>query len=54
MKYPKTIWNKQSFDKFSSYAIAKHIQRVREKLETAGLSQAFIQTSKKRGYIFVD
>ncbi len=48
------IWNEQSFDKFSSYAIAKHIQRIREKLNNLGLSQALIQTFKKRGYMLAD
>ena len=48
------IWGKDSFDKYSSYAIAKHIQRIREKIESTGLSSAVLQTFKKKGYILID
>lgn len=48
------IWDEDSYEKYSHYAIAKHIQRLREKIEASGLSPTTLQTFKKRGYILID
>ena len=38
-------------EKFSLFALAKFIQRLREKLEKNGISGSFIQTLRGRGYL---
>lgn len=38
-------------DNFSLYAIAKTIQRLRDKLETNGISGSYIQTLRGKGYV---
>jgi len=53
-KIADIIWDTNSYDKFSQYAIAKHIQRIREKIELTGISSAALQTHKKRGYLLAD
>lgn len=40
-------------DSFSLYAITKTIQRLRDKLETNGVSGSHIQTIRRRGYLLV-
>lgn len=40
-----------SDDKFSLFALAKFIQRLREKLEKNGISGSFIQTIRGKGYL---
>lgn len=41
----------KSEDNFSLYAIAKTMQRLRDKLEANGISGSYIQTLRGRGYI---
>lgn len=38
-------------EKFSLFALAKFIQRLREKLEMNGISGSFIQTLRGKGYL---
>lgn len=40
-----------SYDNFSLFAMAKFIQRLREKLEKNGVSGSFIQTIRSKGYL---
>jgi len=39
---------------FSLFAIAKFIQRLRDKLEENGVSGSFIQTERGKGYLLVN
>ncbi len=41
----------KSEDNFSLYAISKTIQRLRDKLETNGISGSYIQTLRGKGYV---
>lgn len=41
----------KSDDNFSLYAISKTIQRLRDKLETNGISGSYIQTLRGKGYL---
>jgi hypothetical protein len=50
----EVIWPGQSEEKFSFWAIAKTLQRLRNKLESLGLNPAAIQTQRKQGYVLVD
>ncbi|MDP2861116.1 MAG: helix-turn-helix domain-containing protein [bacterium] len=49
----ETLWGKESFDRFSLSAIAKLVQRLREKLVEAGLSSELIQTCRGKGYLLL-
>jgi DNA-binding response OmpR family regulator len=40
-----------SDENFSLYAISKTIQRLRNKLETNGISGSYIQTLRGQGYL---
>ena len=40
-------------DKFSLYAIAKTVQRLRDKMETSGVTGSLIQSKRGEGYILV-
>lgn len=46
------IWP-DDLDSFSPWAITKHIQRLRSKLQTAGLGPDAIKTKRNQGYILV-
>ncbi|MFH1840604.1 MAG: helix-turn-helix domain-containing protein [Candidatus Shapirobacteria bacterium] len=50
----EVIWPNESEKKFSYWAIAKTIQRLRDKLELLGINPAVIQTRRKQGYMLVD
>lgn len=43
------IWGKDSYDKFSEYALTKTIQRLREKISSMDVFPQIIQTVRKRG-----
>lgn len=45
------IWKQNSYEKFSPWAIAKLVQRVRDKVKKSGISPAIIQTQRGRGYL---
>ncbi|EKD57631.1 MAG: hypothetical protein ACD_57C00206G0005 [uncultured bacterium] len=45
---------KENEDAFSLQAIAKQIQRLRDKLEANGVSGSFIQTKRGQGYLLVN
>ena len=45
---------KSNPDQFSLYAIAKTIQRLRDKLESHGISGSFIQTKRGEGYLLIN
>jgi hypothetical protein len=44
----------QNMEAFSLYAIAKSIQRLRDKLEQNGISGSFIQTKRGAGYLLAN
>ncbi|MFC1790537.1 helix-turn-helix domain-containing protein [Patescibacteria group bacterium] len=50
----ETLWQEESYDRFSPWAIAKIIERLRKKFLEGGLSPALIQTHKGRGYLLKD
>ena len=43
-----------NYDQFSLYAIAKAVQRMRDRLEKSGISGSFIQTKRGEGYLLVN
>jgi len=45
------VWKQDSYEKFSPWAIAKLIQRVRDKFKENGISPAIIQTQRGKGYL---
>lgn len=45
------IWGEDFFDKFSPYAITKAMQRLRKKIEKAGVFPEIIQTIRSQGYL---
>lgn len=47
------IWKDQSDEKFSLYAISKTVERLRKKIELAGVFPEIIQTVKKKGYLLI-
>lgn len=48
------IWGTEWYDRFSPYAIAKLVQRLREKIESLETSPEIIQAIKKKGYILMN
>jgi hypothetical protein len=44
------IWGREVGDKYSLYAIAKHVQNLRRKLATCGYNSDLIKTSPSLGY----
>lgn len=50
----ETIWGNQAFEKYSDWALAKMVQRLRDKIEDFGVSPCVIQTKRKEGYILAD
>ena len=43
-----------NYEQFSLYAIAKAVQRMRDRLEKSGISGSFIQTKRGEGYLLVN
>lgn len=44
------IWGKESFDKFSLWALDKIISRMRRKLDVIGIGGGIIKTKRNKGY----
>ena len=53
-KIGEVVWQENSYDSFSVWAITKLIQRLRNKLKNNGVSLAVIQTQRKGGYFLTD
>lgn len=45
-----TLWGKESYDKYSDWAIDQIISRLRKTLSNLGISPSNLQTIRKRGY----
>jgi DNA-binding winged helix-turn-helix (wHTH) protein len=52
-KVSEILWNKDSFEKYSDWAIDQIIFQLRRKLEVLGVPCSYIQTIKGRGYRWV-
>lgn len=50
----RVLWEKEDETKFSFWAIAKTIQRLRDKIESLGVTSTIIQAKRKEGYLLVD
>jgi DNA-binding response OmpR family regulator len=50
----KVLWQNDFTEKYSPWAIAKHIQGLREKLRLVGLNSNSIQTYRKQGVVLYD
>lgn len=50
----EAIWEKDSFEKYSDWAIDQSISLLRKKLDSLGVSPNSIQTIKGRGYRWID
>ncbi len=50
----KAVWEDSYYEVFSPWAIAKLVQRLREKFRRNGLSSALIQTQRGQGYLLRD
>jgi len=50
----EAIWKQESFDRYSPWAIAKLMQRIRVKIEEAGVFPWVIQTKRREGYLLAD
>lgn len=50
----RVIWAEDADEKYSPWAIAKTIQRLRNKLVDLGVSPQFIQAKRKEGYVLID
>jgi len=48
------LWGNRSENKYSLYAIAKHIERLRNKLTSNGLKINLIHTQRGKGYVLYD
>lgn len=48
------LWKENSSEKFSMYAIAKVVERLREKIKEFGISVNVIHTQRGQGYVLYD
>lgn len=48
------VWKEEWYERYSQEAIAKLIQRIRDKISQAGIHTGVIQSVKKQGYILTD
>lgn len=48
------MWKDEWYERYSQEAIAKLIQRIRDKISQAGIHAGVIQSVKKQGYILTD